>query len=66
SRPKLHLHLAPPHILNAPSHVPRARAVPLCERAPARVALGRNSATSVHPRASGRAPARSRLLHLKG
>ncbi|MED6197332.1 hypothetical protein PIB30_055610 [Stylosanthes scabra] len=49
SRPKLYLHLTPPHILNAPSHVPRARLVPLCECAPARVALGRNSATSVHP-----------------
>ncbi|MED6188319.1 hypothetical protein PIB30_084850 [Stylosanthes scabra] len=65
SWPKLHLHLSPLRIFNAPSHILLAHAVPLCEWTPSRVALGRNSATSVRLRSSSRVPARSRLLHLK-
>ncbi|MED6176178.1 hypothetical protein PIB30_085591 [Stylosanthes scabra] len=65
SRPKLHFCSAPTRVLIAPSHVPRARAVPLYGRTLALVALGRNSAASMRPRASGHASARAPLQHLK-
>ncbi|MED6174819.1 hypothetical protein PIB30_072641, partial [Stylosanthes scabra] len=52
--------------LNAPLHVSCARAVPLCDRATARVALGRNSVTSVRLRAPDRASARAQFQAIMG